>query len=152
MQGHALRRSRRGPGGTHPHHPSTFSRACHLDRDHLQLRPQIQNYDLQSTNPRGQQYSLDMSLFEGLVQPPHETDLRVPYSVLDTQRRMHPSIAELVRSILYPSLKDAETVNNHPEVVGMRRRLFWFHHSQLENVGENSDSLSTSRPTALRSR
>lgn len=31
--------------------------------DHLQLRPQIQNYELQSTNPRGEQYSLDMSLF-----------------------------------------------------------------------------------------
>ncbi|KAF7555243.1 hypothetical protein G7Z17_g2306 [Cylindrodendrum hubeiense] len=112
--------------------------------DHLQLRPQIQNYDLQSTNPRGQQYSLDMSLFERLVQPPHETDLRVPYSVLETQRRMHPSIAELVRSTLYPSLKDADTVKNYPEVVGMKERLFWFHHEQLESKAESNDALSTS--------
>lgn len=117
--------------------------------DHLQLRPQIQNYDLQSTNPRGRQYSLDMSLFERLVQPPHETDLRVPYSVLETQRRMHPSIAELVRSTLYPSLKDAEPVKEYPGVVGMRRRLFWLHHDQLESAGENNDSLSTSRSNSF---
>lgn len=32
--------------------------------DHLQFRPQIQNYELQSTNPPGWQYSLDTSLFE----------------------------------------------------------------------------------------
>ncbi|KAK7402461.1 hypothetical protein QQX98_011788 [Neonectria punicea] len=113
--------------------------------DHLQLRPQIQNYDLQSTNPRGQQFSLDMSLFERLVQPPHETDLRVPYSILETQRRMHPYIAELVRSTLYPSLKDADTVKAYPEIMGMKKRLFWFHHDQLETVGENNDAITTSR-------
>lgn len=112
--------------------------------DHLQLRPQIQNYDLQSTNPRGQQYSLDMSLFERLVQPPHDTDLRVPYSILETQRRMHPSIAELVRSTLYPALKDAETVTNYPGVVGMKKRLFWFHHERLEGKAQSNDALSTS--------
>ncbi|KAK0716812.1 hypothetical protein B0T26DRAFT_811960 [Lasiosphaeria miniovina] len=78
--------------------------------DHLQLRPQIQNYDLQSSNPRGEQYSLDMSLFERLVEPPHMSDSRLPFSVLETQRRMHPSIAELV--------------STYPEVVGMRKRLF----------------------------
>ncbi|KAF7560256.1 hypothetical protein G7046_g3885 [Stylonectria norvegica] len=113
--------------------------------DHLQLRPQIQNYDLQSSNPRGRQYSLDMSLFERLVEPPHETDPRVPYSILETQRRMHPSIAELVRATLYPSLKDANKVKEYPEVVGMRRRLYWFHHNQLENTGQNNDPLGTSR-------
>lgn len=37
--------------------------------DHLQLQPQIQNYDLQSTNPRGEWYSLDLSMFERLVKP-----------------------------------------------------------------------------------
>lgn len=117
--------------------------------DHLQLRPQIQNYDLQSTNPRGKQYSLDVSLFERLVQPSHDTDLRVPYSMLETQRRMHPSIAELVRSTLYPSLKDSEAVENYPQVVGMRRRLFWLHHDQPENASENNDSLNTSRSNSF---
>ncbi|KAH7139766.1 hypothetical protein B0J13DRAFT_638737 [Dactylonectria estremocensis] len=112
--------------------------------DHLQLRPQIQNYELQSANPYGQKYSLDTSLFERLVQPPHRMDLRVPYSILETQRRMHPSIAELIRSTLYPSLKDAESIMNYPEVVGMKKRLFWFHHDRLEAKAESNDALGTS--------
>ncbi|KAJ4249160.1 hypothetical protein NW762_012495 [Fusarium torreyae] len=117
--------------------------------DHLQLRPQIQNYGLQSTNPRGRQYSLDVSLFERLVQSQHETDFRIPYSVLETQRRMHPSIAELVRTTLYPSLNDAKTVEDYPQVVGMKRRLFWLHHDQPENTSENNDYLSTSRSNSF---
>ncbi|KAG8357677.1 hypothetical protein FVEN_g4422 [Fusarium venenatum] len=113
--------------------------------DHLQLRPQIQNYDLQSTNPRGKQFSLDVSLFERLVEPSHDTAVKIPYSVLETQRRMHPSIAELVRSTLYPSLKDSQNVEDYPQVVGMRRRLFWFNHDQPENANGNDESMSTSR-------
>ncbi|KAK1753246.1 hypothetical protein QBC47DRAFT_54335 [Echria macrotheca] len=112
--------------------------------DHLQLRPQIQNYDLQSTNPRGQQYSLDVSLFERLVSPPTDSAVRIPFSVLETQRRMSPSIAELVRSTLYPSLKDAEKVCNYPKVVGMDKRLFWLHHDRPEAGAANNDPLSTS--------
>ncbi|EHK50067.1 hypothetical protein TRIATDRAFT_212567 [Trichoderma atroviride IMI 206040] len=112
--------------------------------DHLQLRPQIQNYELQSTNPRGKQYSLDTSLFERLVEPPHLTDLRVPYSTLETQRRMHPSISELIRSTLYPSLQDGENVKNYPAVVGMKERLFWLHHDQLEAGAASHDPLNTS--------
>ena len=38
--------------------------------DHLQLRPQVQNYGLSRENRNGgEQYSLDMSLFERLVAP-----------------------------------------------------------------------------------
>ena len=113
--------------------------------DHLQLRPQIQNYELQSTNPRGAKHSLDMSLFERLVAPPDSADMRIPFSILETQRRMHPSIAELVRSTLYPSLKDAEGVSAYPEVVGMRKRLFWFHHEHLEARAANNDPSNTSQ-------
>lgn len=112
--------------------------------DHQQLRPQIQNYELQSVNPRGAQYSLDMSLFERLVQPPHLSDIRLPVSVLETQRRMYPSIAEIVRSTLYNSLKDGDNVRNYPEVIGMARRLFWLDHNQLEAGASASDPHSTS--------
>lgn len=112
--------------------------------DHEQLRPQIQNYQLQSTNPSGIQYSLDMSLFERLVQPPLSRDPKLPVSVLETQRRMHPSIAEMVRSTLYKHLKDAENVIDYPEVVGMRRRLFWLHHEMLEAGAAMEDPHNTS--------
>lgn len=112
--------------------------------DHQQLRPQIQNYELQSANPRGEQYSLDMSLFERLVQPPHLSDARLPVSVLTTQRRMHPSIAEMVRSTLYHQLKDGENVQTLPEVMGMGRRLFWLDHQELEAGASGLDPHSTS--------
>lgn len=112
--------------------------------DHLQLRPQIQNYGLQSSNPAGLQYSLDTSLFERLVAPPHPDDIRLPFSTLNTQRRMHPSIAEMVRSTLYPALTDGDNVKSYPEVVGMARRLFWLHHDQLEAGTAAADPTSTS--------
>ncbi|KAI1492178.1 hypothetical protein F5X96DRAFT_413793 [Biscogniauxia mediterranea] len=112
--------------------------------DHLQLRPQIQNYELQSTNPRGEQYSLDVSLFERLVKPPHETDAKVPFCKLDTQRRMHPSISNLIRNTLYPTLEDSENVTMYPEVRGMKQRLFWLHHEELEASALSSDPLNTS--------
>lgn len=112
--------------------------------DHLQLRPQIQNDQLKSTNYYGAQYSLDFSLFERLVRPLHPADPRLPFSSLDTQRRMHPDIAELVRSTLYPTLEDGGNVVGYPEVVGVRERLFWLHHDHLEDGAASSDPHSTS--------
>ncbi|EFY85817.1 NF-X1 finger and helicase domain protein, putative [Metarhizium acridum CQMa 102] len=112
--------------------------------DHLQLRPQINNYELQSTNPCGVQYSLDMSLFERLVIPPHATDPRFPFSSLETQRRMHPSISALIRPTLYPDLNDSEGVHMYPQVVGLKKRLFWMHHEQLEAGASVHDPLNTS--------
>ncbi|KAG6125729.1 hypothetical protein E4U12_007043 [Claviceps purpurea] len=112
--------------------------------DHLQLRPQINNYELQSSSPQGAKYSLDTSLFERLVQPLYDTDARVPYSTLETQRRMHPSIAALIRSTLYPSLKNADNVSCYPEVKGIRKRLFWMQHEHLEAGVSAHDPLNTS--------
>ncbi|KAI3554849.1 hypothetical protein CABS03_08287 [Colletotrichum abscissum] len=112
--------------------------------DHLQLRPQIQDWRLQRANPAGVKYSLDVSLFERLVQPPPNVP-SIPFSVLDTQRRMHPSIAELVRSTLYPSLSDSENVQDYPEIPGLARRLFWLHHESPESGGKSDqDSVETS--------
>ncbi|TIC94223.1 NFX1-type zinc finger-containing protein 1 [Colletotrichum higginsianum] len=108
--------------------------------DHLQLRPQIQDWRLQRANPAGVKYSLDMSLFERLVQPATNTP-GLPFSILDTQRRMHPSISDLVRSTLYPSLSDSDGVRGYPEVCGMAKRLFWLHHESPES-GRNSDQES----------
>lgn len=113
--------------------------------DHLQLRPQIANYDLQSTNPGGAQYSLDVSLFERLINPLHDTDPRLPFETLETQRRMHPSISELIRSTLYPSLDDGGAVSEYPEVSGMKRRLFWLQHESPEDQESQLDPITTSR-------
>ena len=113
--------------------------------DHQQLRPQIQNYDLQSENPRGAKYSLDVSLFERLVAPHDETtSIRIPFDTLEVQRRMHPSIATLVRETLYPNLKDHESVEAYPEVPGLAKRLFWLDHQQLESGQDTSQGVNTS--------
>ncbi|THW27430.1 hypothetical protein D6D23_02831 [Aureobasidium pullulans] len=102
--------------------------------DHLQLRPHVQCYELSQESIQGRQYALDTSLFERLVTAA-DGGVRLPFSRLDTQRRMHPSIAELVRSTLYPTLSDAPSTIAHPEVAGMRKRLFWLDHQYPESHG-----------------
>ncbi|KAI1205905.1 uncharacterized protein F4807DRAFT_246245 [Annulohypoxylon truncatum] len=112
--------------------------------DHLQLRPQIANYDLQSTSHRGAQYSLDVSLFERLINPAYDTDPRLPYDTLETQRRMHPNVSELIRSTLYPTLEDGGMVTKYPEIAGMKKRLFWLHHESPEDQAMQLDPTTTS--------
>ncbi|OCL12491.1 hypothetical protein AOQ84DRAFT_419589, partial [Glonium stellatum] len=111
--------------------------------DHEQLRPQINNYELQHDNPRGKRYSLDISLFERLVKP-QMGNLRVPLNTLKTQRRMHPSISELVRVSLYPDLQDHPSVLEYPEVDGVRDRLYWLDHQEKEDP-QADQSVSLSR-------
>ncbi|MCJ1475096.1 hypothetical protein MMC13_003756 [Lambiella insularis] len=103
--------------------------------DHEQLRPQVNNYEFQQENLRGKN-PLDISLFERLVRPQPGYP-KLPFSSLEVQRRMHPSIAELVRATLYPQLIDHSSVFAYPEVDGMRKRLFWLDHDEKE------DSLSS---------
>ncbi|PYH91620.1 P-loop containing nucleoside triphosphate hydrolase protein [Aspergillus ellipticus CBS 707.79] len=118
--------------------------------DHMQLRPQIQDYNLSRENHEGgEQYSLDKSLFERLVDPDDESSVQIPFCTLETQRRMHPSIARLIRDTLYPRLEDAPPVLEYPEVSGMRRRLFWLDHGYVEGNVSDADALGTSHWNAF---
>ncbi|KAK5105870.1 hypothetical protein LTR62_001957 [Meristemomyces frigidus] len=110
---------------------------CILIGDHQQLRPQVQNFDLSIESRNGGQYALDVSLFERLVQPRTRFTQPLPFSTLETQRRMHPSISRLIRNTQYSRLEDDPGLSLYPEVVGMRHRLFWMHHDKPE---ENSFS------------
>ena len=112
--------------------------------DHEQLRPQINNYEFQHDNPRGAKFSLDVSLLERLIHPQSGYP-KLPYSSLEVQRRMHPSIAELIRSTLYPRLRDHSSVAAHPEIDGMRKRLFWLDHNENEDVSPSSPAQSVSK-------
>lgn len=112
--------------------------------DHEQLRPQINNYEFQYDNPRGAKFSLDISLFERLIHPQSGYP-KLPYSSLEVQRRMYPSIAELVRSTLYPKLQDHPSVSTYPEVDGMRKRLFWLDHDKREDVFPSNAAQSFSK-------
>ncbi|KAJ9620155.1 hypothetical protein H2203_007920 [Taxawa tesnikishii (nom. ined.)] len=109
--------------------------------DHQQLRPRINDYDLQQGSPRGDQYSLDKSLFERLVVPA-DGGITLPFSRLDTQRRMHPVISRLVKDTLYPTLIDAAPP--YPEVAGMKQRLFWFDHKHPEAAAEQDALMAKS--------
>ncbi|KAL8993845.1 MAG: hypothetical protein Q9169_006042 [Polycauliona sp. 2 TL-2023] len=115
--------------------------------DHEQLRPQINNYEFQSDNPRGAKFSLDISLFERLVHPQSRYP-KLPYSSLEVQRRMYPSIAELIRSTLYPKLQDHPSVSTYPEVDGMRKRLFWLDHNEKEDASPLNPAQSFSKTNA----
>jgi len=111
--------------------------------DHQQLRPQINNYELQHDNPMGERYSLDILLFERLVKQQTGV-LKIPLSTLKTQRRMHPTISELVRVPLYPNLRDHHSVKAYPDIVGMRDRLYWLDHQEIEDP-RPAQSISMSR-------
>lgn len=101
--------------------------------DHKQLRPKIQSYNLQSTRSNAKNHALDISMFERFVEPPPRTGIILPYTItLDTQRRMHPVIADLTRLADYPFLRDSDNVLSFPNVAGMKERLFWFHHEHSE--------------------
>ena len=112
--------------------------------DHEQLRPQINNYEFHSDNPRGRKFALDISLFERLVNPQPGYP-KLPCSTLEVQRRMHPSIAQLVRSTLYPKLQDDPTVSEYPEIDGMRKRLFWLDHNNKEDPSPKEMAQSFSK-------
>ncbi|KAJ5611620.1 hypothetical protein N7528_008725 [Penicillium herquei] len=112
--------------------------------DHQQLRPQIQNYELSRESHAGKQYALDRSLFERLVEPDEEAGVQIPFCTLETQRRMDPSISRLIRETLYPKLQDSPSVINYPDVVGMRKRLFWLNHRHPEAGAMTHDPTATS--------
>lgn len=112
--------------------------------DHLQLRPQIHNHELSRENPLGgEKYSLDVSLFERLVDSESAMGSNLPFYTLETQRRMHSSIVQLVRDTLYPRLSDDPSVADYPDVVGMRRRLFWLDHRVPEGGSGIHDAMAT---------
>jgi hypothetical protein len=101
--------------------------------DHQQLRPQINNHGLSLESRQGAAYQLDRSQFERLsVGEPDRPPF--PVAQLNVQRRMRPEISTLIRTTIYPRLVDHETTKNLPDVVGMRKNVFWLDHENLEEV------------------
>ncbi|KAL8921443.1 MAG: hypothetical protein Q9172_004035 [Xanthocarpia lactea] len=114
--------------------------------DHEQLRPQVKNYELCHDNPRGKHIALDISLFERLVQRGDNAKIpSLPLSRLKIQRRMHPSIANLVRSTIYPDLEDYHTVLAYPSIDGMKDRLYWMTHQNREDGADLMQSQADSK-------
>lgn len=93
-----------------------------------QLLPKVHTEKLQRTNLEGVFNPLDVSLFERLLHMEYDVCPRVPRSTLPFQRRMRPPIAWLTRLIRDTGLGNDGLVWRFPEVVGMRRPLFWLDH------------------------
>ncbi len=124
--------------------------------DHLQLRPRISNLKLSMDYDRaGPRYNLDESLFERLAKLRCEDwnmsggegegggESQFPIVQLDHQRRMHPAISNLVRETLYPHLQDHPHTTSYPEVFGMKRRLFWLDHRNIEDAGNPEEPMQS---------
>lgn len=103
--------------------------------DHQQLRPQINNYGLSLESQQGARYQLDRSQFERLSVGESGRP-KFPVAQLNVQRRMRPEISTLIRETIYPRLVDHETVKNFPDVVGMRKNVFWMDHENMEEGNE----------------
>lgn len=91
--------------------------------DHQQLVPHVDMCELCLYPHR-----LNISLFERLV------NIKVPYCALRVQRRMIPSIREIIQ-VFYPNLEDHPAVTeSRPPVPGMGgRNLWWFQHQWAQN-------------------
>ncbi|GBB88387.1 hypothetical protein RclHR1_14960002 [Rhizophagus clarus] len=103
--------------------------------DHNQLRPHIATYSLSINSPIGENYQLDKSLFERLVNG--DNAVKIEKAQLLTQRRMRGEISDLIRSTLYPNLIDGENTTKYENIRGAQHNVYFIdHRNSEENSGE----------------
>lgn len=113
--------------------------------DHEQLRPTINNFqDLSLESKQGALHALNKSQFERLSTGERGRPL-MPVAQLEVQRRMRPDVSRLIRETIYPRLIDHLSILNLPDVVGMRRNVFWLNHDHFEDDKESSAHHNKSR-------
>ncbi|KAK4697266.1 hypothetical protein P7C71_g795, partial [Lecanoromycetidae sp. Uapishka_2] len=105
--------------------------------DPLQLRPQVNEQALSLETDTGSSYRLDESLMERMMLPSIPGVHAIQTSRLNTQRRMHPEIADIMRATLYPYLQDHESTYHRAPVAGMADRVWWFDHQVLEDKADS---------------
>ncbi|QKX54498.1 uncharacterized protein TRUGW13939_01585 [Talaromyces rugulosus] len=128
--------------------------------DHMQLRPRISNLRLSmECDRRGPTYNLDESLFERLASLRFRalaanshgerltTGLQFPISQLNHQRRMDPSISQLIRETIYSNLLDHPITKSYPTVSGIKRRLYWLDHRHFEDASDPGDPMQSKTNT-----
>ena len=96
----------------------------------------------QLTKASGRKYDLDESMFERLA-----LSGSFPVVCLKEQRRMRPSIADVIRLEIYPDLRDHPSLEHYPPVSGMRSNVFFMNHSEPEDAvkgGIMDDNVSKS--------
>lgn len=89
--------------------------------DHMQLRPTT------SVNILSQKFKMNISLFERMVNNSANS------VCLETQHRMRPDIADLIRPTIYKNLIDHDSVKNYPNVRGVAKNMFFMTHNLEES-------------------
>jgi hypothetical protein len=56
---------------------------------------------------------------------------------------MHPTISILVCETLYPYLQDHPDTTFYPEIPGMKHRLFWLDHCNMEDRGDPEEPMQS---------
>ena len=98
--------------------------------DHQQLGPNPSVYTL------AKDYHLDVSLFERMV------NSGMTCYQLNTQHRMRPEIARLMRFI-YEDLQDHEEVHKYEDVKGVSKNIYFINHQVPEDESEVNDRLKS---------
>ncbi|KAF2856036.1 hypothetical protein T440DRAFT_96542 [Plenodomus tracheiphilus IPT5] len=113
--------------------------------DHEQLRPSVNNFrDLSLESEQGRLHALDKSQFERLSIGQRGRP-NMPVAQLNVQRRMRPQVSTLIRETIYEKLIDHRSTINLPDVVGLRKNVFWLDHQNLENEKDTSAHHSKSK-------
>ena len=81
-------------------------------------------------------HALDKSQFERLSIGERGRPL-MPVAQLEVQRRMRPDVSTLIRETIYPKLIDHSSTFAIPDVVGMRKNVYWLDHDHLEDQKES---------------
>ena len=107
-----------------------FTQHLILIGDHKQLRPNPTVCTL------AREYHLDVSLFERMV------NSGMDCYQLNTQHRMRPEIARLMRFI-YEDLQDHESVHEYDDVSGVAKNIYFIDHRFPEDESEINDKLKS---------
>ena len=97
--------------------------------DHKQLKPNPSVYTL------AKQYNLEVSLFERMVRN------GMTCHTLDTQHRMRPEIARLMKFI-YDDLKNHVSVESFEDILGISKNIFFVDHQYPEKTDDELRSHS----------
>ena len=97
--------------------------------DHKQLKPNPSVFTL------AKQYNLEVSLFERMVRN------GMKCHTLDTQHRMRPEIASLMKFI-YDDLKNHVSVESFKDILGISKNIFFINHQEPEKTDDELRSHS----------
>jgi hypothetical protein len=115
------------------HIASALSKHCQhlvLIGDHVQLRPKPNVYKME------REYHMDVSLFERLLKN------NVEHVMLKCQHRMRPEISILMKHFYKAQIEDHVSVHNRPDVIGIKKNIFFVNHAWSEECVNEGHSKS----------